>query len=70
MRKTSFTQRPRSYVVRIYRQSPNRLVGQVEDVQNGLIHPFRSAAELWHAVGGGMLAARAAISRPRARRAS
>jgi hypothetical protein len=27
-------------------------VGQVEDVQSGLIRPFRSAAELWRALGG------------------
>jgi hypothetical protein len=52
MRKTPNYRRPRSYVVRIYRQSANRLAGQVEDIQNGLILPFRSAAELWLAIGG------------------
>ena len=52
MRKTSASRRPRSYVVRIYRQSANHLAGQVEDIQSGLIVPFRSSAELWLAIGG------------------
>lgn len=53
MRKTPNYRRPRSYVIRIYRQSANRLAGQVEDIQSGLILPFRSSAELWLAIGGG-----------------
>jgi hypothetical protein len=53
MRKTPNYRRPRSYVVRIYRQSANRLAGQVEDIQRGLILPFRSSGELWLAIGGG-----------------
>lgn len=45
-------QEPRSYVVRVYRGSLNRMVGQVEDVQSGLIRTFRSAQDLWKAIGG------------------
>jgi hypothetical protein len=41
---------PRSFVVRIYRQTPRSAVGQVEDVQTGLIRPFRTVNELWRAI--------------------
>jgi hypothetical protein len=44
--------RPRSFVIRIYRQTPRSLVGQLEDVQTGQIRPFNSIVELWRLLGG------------------
>jgi hypothetical protein len=41
---------PRSFVVRIYRQTSRTAVGQVEDVQTGLVRPFRTVHELWRAL--------------------
>ena len=42
----------RSYVVRVYRNTRTDIAGQIEDVESGLIRPFRSAGELWSAIGG------------------
>ena len=42
----------RSYVVRVYRHTRTDVAGQVEDVESGLIRPFRSSEELWSAIGG------------------
>jgi hypothetical protein len=44
--------RPRSFVIRIYRQSHRTLVGQLEDVETGLIRPFHNVVELWRLLGG------------------
>jgi hypothetical protein len=41
---------PRSFVVRIYRQTSRTAVGQVEDVQTGLVRSFRTVDELWRAL--------------------
>jgi hypothetical protein len=43
---------PRSYVVRVYRRTARWFAGYVEDVRSGQVRPFRSAHELWSAVGG------------------
>jgi hypothetical protein len=43
---------PHSYVVRIYRRTPQGLVGQVQDVQTGSLRQFRTLAGLWSALGG------------------
>lgn len=43
---------PRSYVVRVYRRTARWFAGYVEDVRSGQVRPFRSALELWSAVGG------------------
>jgi hypothetical protein len=43
---------PHSYVVRIYRRTPQGLVGQVQDVQTGSQRMFRTLAGLWSALGG------------------
>ena len=43
---------PRSYVIRIYRQSARTLVGQIEDVETGEIRPFHSIVDLWRLLGG------------------
>jgi hypothetical protein len=63
MKKQPLSRRPRSYVVRIYRQSAKALAGHVEDVQSGAIHPFKAPAELWLAIGG-TVAARPKSPRP------
>jgi hypothetical protein len=52
MNKQPFPRRPRSYVVRVYRQSSKSVAGQVQDVQNGAIRSFKAAGELWLAIGG------------------
>jgi hypothetical protein len=52
MNKQPFPRRPRSYVVRVYRQSSKSLAGQVQDVQSGAIRSFKAAGELWLAIGG------------------
>jgi hypothetical protein len=41
---------PRSYVIRIYRQTTRGVVGQVEDVSSGAIRPFATAQQLWQAL--------------------
>lgn len=41
---------PRSYVVRIYRVVRGGVVGQVEDVSDGVVRTFRTAGELWLAL--------------------
>ena len=43
---------PRSYVVRVYRRTARWFAGHVEDVRSGQMRPFRSAQELWSAIGG------------------
>jgi hypothetical protein len=43
---------PRSYVVRVYRRTARWFAGYVEDVRTGQVRPFRSAHELWSAIGG------------------
>jgi len=43
---------PRSYVVRVYRRTARWFAGHVEDVRSGQVRPFRSAHELWSAIGG------------------
>jgi hypothetical protein len=43
---------PRSYVVRVYRRTARWFAGSVEDVRSGQVRPFRSAGELWAAIGG------------------
>jgi hypothetical protein len=43
---------PRSYVVRVYRRTARWFAGSVEDVRSGQLRPFRSAQELWSAIGG------------------
>jgi hypothetical protein len=43
---------PRSYVVRVYRRTARWFAGHVEDVRSGHMRPFRSAQELWSAIGG------------------
>ena len=43
---------PRSYVVRVYRRTARWFAGHVEDVRSGQMRPFRSAQELWAAIGG------------------
>lgn len=43
---------PRSYVVRVYRRTARWFAGHVEDVRSGRVRPFRSAHELWSAIGG------------------
>ncbi|HEY7642267.1 MAG TPA: hypothetical protein VH814_21215 [Steroidobacteraceae bacterium] len=43
---------PRSYVVRVYRRTTRWFAGYVEDVRSGQVRPFRSAHELWSAIGG------------------
>jgi hypothetical protein len=43
---------PRSYVVRVYRRTARWFAGYVEDVRSGQVRPFRSAHELWSAIGG------------------
>jgi hypothetical protein len=43
---------PRSYVVRVYRRTARWFAGHVEDVRSGQTRPFRSAQELWSAIGG------------------
>lgn len=43
---------PRSYVVRVYRRTSRWFAGYVEDVRSGQVRPFRSAHELWSAIGG------------------
>ncbi|HKU13401.1 MAG TPA: hypothetical protein VJQ52_03345 [Steroidobacteraceae bacterium] len=43
---------PRSYVVRVYRRTARWFAGYVEDVRSGQMRPFRSAHELWSAIGG------------------
>jgi hypothetical protein len=65
MKKQPYPRRPRSYVVRIYRQSSKSLVGQIQDVQKGGIRSFKAAGELWLAIGGTALSTR---PRTRARR--
>ena len=42
----------RSYVVRVYRRTQSGLAGHIEDVQSGLVRSFRTAGELWSAIGG------------------
>lgn len=48
----SFKNEPRSYVVRVYRRTARWFAGCVEDVRTGRVHSFRSASELWSAIGG------------------
>jgi hypothetical protein len=43
---------PRSYVVRIYRRTPESLAGQVQDVLTGQTWVFRTLSGLWRALGG------------------
>jgi hypothetical protein len=43
---------PRSYVVRVYRRTARWFAGHVEEVRSGKVRPFRSAHELWAAIGG------------------
>lgn len=50
--KKHFTNEPRSYVVRVYRRTASWFAGCVEDVRSGRVQPFRSANELWSAIGG------------------
>jgi hypothetical protein len=45
-------QKPRSYVVRVYRRSAEQLAGFVQDVRTGRSRAFSTAAELWRAIGG------------------
>ena len=45
-------QEPRSYVVRVYRRSAQQFAGFVEDVRTGRSRAFRTAVELWRAIGG------------------
>lgn len=51
-------ERLHSYVVRVYRHTRNDIAGQVEDVESGLMRPFRSPGELWTAIGGTVRASR------------
>ena len=51
-RTTTPPANPHSYVVRIYRRTPQGLVGQVQDVQTGSQRMFRTLAGLWSALGG------------------
>jgi len=46
------TNEPRSYVVRVYRRTTRWFAAHVEDVRSGQVRPFRSAHELWSAIGG------------------
>ncbi len=46
------TRHPHSYVVRIYRRTPQGLVGQVQDVQTGSPRAFCTLSGLWSALGG------------------
>lgn len=48
----SFKNEPRSYVVRVYRRTARWFAGCVEDVRTGRVQSFRSASELWSAIGG------------------
>jgi len=45
------SRQPRTLIVRIYRQTAHSLVGQVEEVRSGVVRPFRTASELWRALG-------------------
>jgi hypothetical protein len=61
---------PRSYVVRVYRRTARWFAGHVEDVRSGQVRPFRSARELWSAIGGPARPAGAAINKPTSRKES
>jgi hypothetical protein len=43
---------PKSYVVRVYRRTARWFAGYVEDVRSGRVRQFRTAADLWAAIGG------------------
>jgi hypothetical protein len=59
MTKHSHTE-PKSYVVRVYRRTARWFAGCVEDVRSGRVRQFRTAADLWAAIGGPKQAALAA----------
>ena len=59
---------PRSYVVRVYRRTARWFAGHVEDVRSGQMRPFRSAHELWSAIGGPESAAARSTKHPKASR--
>ena len=59
---------PRSYVVRVYRRTARWFAGHVEDVRSGQMRPFRSAHELWSAIGGPTRPARRPTTNPNASR--
>ncbi len=40
----------RSYVIRVYRQRADELVGTVQEVRSGRVVPFQSMPELWEAL--------------------
>ena len=40
----------RTFIVRLYRQTGNRLVGVIEEVDSGRRVPFSSVDELWKAL--------------------
>ena len=54
---------PRSYVVRVYRRTARWFAGSIEDVRSGQVRPFRSALELWSAIGGPQRPARTPSTR-------
>ena len=59
---------PRSYVVRVYRRTARWFAGYVEDVRSGQKRPFRSAHELWSAIGGPARPARRSTTQSNASR--
>jgi hypothetical protein len=61
---------PRSYVVRVYRRTARWFAGYVEDVRSGQVRPFRSAQELWSAIGGPVRPARRPTSNSTSRKES
>jgi hypothetical protein len=59
----SFKNEPRSYVVRVYRRTARWFAGCIEDVRTGRVQSFRSANELWSAIGGPTRKGRVAAKR-------
>jgi hypothetical protein len=61
---------PRSYVVRVYRRTARWFAGYVEDVRSGQVRSFRSAHELWSAIGGPARPVRSSTNKPTSRKES
>ncbi|MBL8269074.1 hypothetical protein [Steroidobacter sp.] len=58
---------PRSYVVRVYRRTARWFAGYVEDVRSGRVQQFRSANELWSAIGGPKRKSKSTVPRKESR---